>query len=74
MCHRLGDREPENLLVDARTLEISDFGLSAVYKQKETGKARLLNERCGSLPYIALEVCGYLSCPDEHAHRNYSGS
>lgn len=57
MCHR--DLKPENLLLDAAgTLKISDFGLSAVFKQKETGKTRPLTERCGSLPYIAPEVCG----------------
>ncbi|KAI9567517.1 kinase-like domain-containing protein [Boletus coccyginus] len=55
VCHR--DLKPENLLLDAAgTLKISDFGLSAVYKQKETGKTRLLSERCGSLPYIAPEL------------------
>ncbi|KAH0835916.1 kinase-like domain-containing protein [Lanmaoa asiatica] len=55
VCHR--DLKPENLLLDAAgTLKISDFGLSAVYKQKETGKTRLLTERCGSLPYIAPEL------------------
>ncbi|KAH7906290.1 kinase-like domain-containing protein [Hygrophoropsis aurantiaca] len=55
VCHR--DLKPENLLLDAAgTLKISDFGLSAVYKLKETGKTRTLSERCGSLPYIAPEL------------------
>ncbi|KIJ59380.1 hypothetical protein HYDPIDRAFT_118600 [Hydnomerulius pinastri MD-312] len=55
VCHR--DLKPENLLLDAAgTLKISDFGLSAVYKLKETGKTRFLSERCGSLPYIAPEL------------------
>lgn len=67
VCHR--DLKPENLLLDAAgTLKISDFGLSVVYKQKETGKTRLLSERCGSLPYIAPEVCGYVSFLDKPAH------
>ncbi|KAH9846911.1 CAMK/CAMKL/CHK1 protein kinase [Lenzites betulinus] len=57
VCHR--DLKPENLLLDATgTLKISDFGLSAVYKLKETGKTRMLNERCGSLPYLAPEMRG----------------
>ncbi|EGO19687.1 hypothetical protein SERLADRAFT_453634 [Serpula lacrymans var. lacrymans S7.9] len=55
VCHR--DLKPENLLLDAAgTLKISDFGLSAVYKLKESGKTRTLSERCGSLPYIAPEL------------------
>ena len=55
VCHR--DLKPENMLLDAAgTLKISDFGLSAVYKIKETGKTRQLTERCGSLPYVAPEV------------------
>ncbi|KAI0710567.1 CAMK/CAMKL/CHK1 protein kinase [Earliella scabrosa] len=59
ICHR--DLKPENLLLDAAgTLKISDFGLCAVYKIKEPGKTRtrVLNERCGSLPYIAPELRG----------------
>ena len=55
VCHR--DLKPENLLLDVSgTLKISDFGLSAVYKLKESGKTRPLTERCGSLPYVAPEV------------------
>lgn len=55
VCHR--DLKPENLLLDVTgTLKISDFGLSSVYKLKETGKTRMLSERCGSLPYVAPEV------------------
>ncbi|KAI0828490.1 CAMK/CAMKL/CHK1 protein kinase [Trametes gibbosa] len=57
VCHR--DLKPENLLLDGSgTLKISDFGLSAVYKLKDTGKTRMLNERCGSLPYLAPEMRG----------------
>jgi serine/threonine-protein kinase Chk1 len=44
------------MLDAAGVLKISDFGLCSVYKLKESGKTRLLNERCGSLPYIAPEV------------------
>ncbi|KAJ6584208.1 CAMK/CAMKL/CHK1 protein kinase [Mycena sp. CBHHK59/15] len=55
VCHR--DLKPENLLLDvAGTLKISDFGLSSVFKLKETGKTRTLTERCGSLPYVAPEL------------------
>ncbi|KAJ2924838.1 hypothetical protein H1R20_g12264, partial [Candolleomyces eurysporus] len=55
VCHR--DLKPENLLLDAAgTLKISDFGLSAVYKLKDTGRTRMLTERCGSLPYVAPEL------------------
>jgi serine/threonine-protein kinase Chk1 len=55
VCHR--DLKPENLLLDVTgTLKITDFGLSAVFKLKESGKTRMLSERCGSLPYVAPEV------------------
>lgn len=55
VCHR--DLKPENIMLDvAGVLKISDFGLCSVYKLKESGKTRLLSERCGSLPYIAPEV------------------
>ncbi|KAF8625648.1 hypothetical protein AX15_005269 [Amanita polypyramis BW_CC] len=55
VCHR--DLKPENLLLNvAGTLKISDFGLSAVYKLKETGRTRMLSEKCGSLPYVAPEL------------------
>ena len=37
-------------------LKISDFGLCAVYKVRETGRTRMLSERCGSMPYLAPEV------------------
>jgi serine/threonine protein kinase len=56
VCHR--DLKPENILLDAAgTLKISDFGLAAVYKLKESGKTRQLDGLCGSLPYMAPEVC-----------------
>jgi len=55
VCHR--DLKPENLLLDAAgRLKISDFGLSSVFKLKDSGKTRMLTERCGSLPYVAPEV------------------
>lgn len=55
VCHR--DLKPENLLLDvAGRLKISDFGLCSVFRHKESGRTRLLTERCGSLPYVAPEV------------------
>lgn len=63
VCHR--DLKPENLLLDsAGTLKVSDFGLSSVYKLKDTGRTRTLTERCGSLPYVAPEVCRRLNSDD----------
>lgn len=38
----------------AGTLKISDFGLSAAYELKETGRARALAEKGGSLPQEVL--------------------
>ena len=58
--HRKGvthrDIKPENLLLmeDQKTLKISDFGLSTVFRHG--GQERLLERRCGSLPYVAPEV------------------
>ncbi|KAH9994618.1 CAMK/CAMKL/CHK1 protein kinase [Russula vinacea] len=55
VCHR--DLKPENILLDAAgKLKISDFGLCSVYKLKESGRTRMLTERCGSLPYVAPEL------------------
>ncbi|KAJ7632021.1 kinase-like domain-containing protein [Mycena rosella] len=55
VCHR--DLKPENLLLDiARTMKISDFGLSSVFKLKDTSRTRTLRERCGSVPYVNPEL------------------
>ncbi|KAL0574619.1 Chk1 protein kinase [Marasmius crinis-equi] len=55
VCHR--DLKPENILLDfVGDLKICDFGLSAVYKLKQTGQTRSLSEQCGSLPYAAPEI------------------
>lgn len=53
VAHR--DLKPENLLLDAKdNLRISDFGLATIFRKG--GKERLLEKRCGTLPYIAPEV------------------
>ena len=57
--HRLGiahrDLKPENILLDAHDkIKISDFGFATVFRIR--GTERLLDKRCGTLPYVAPEV------------------
>ena len=53
IAHR--DIKPENLLLsDGDVLKISDFGMATVFRHK--GRERLLERRCGTLPYLAPEV------------------
>jgi len=53
VSHR--DIKPENLLLTENdTLKISDFGMATVFRHQ--GKERLLERRCGTLPYIAPEI------------------
>ena len=49
------DIKPENLLLtEGEVLKLSDFGLATVFRHNE--KERLLERRCGTMPYIAPEV------------------
>jgi len=53
VSHR--DIKPENLLCDEHdSLKISDFGMATVFRHQ--GKERLLERRCGTMPYIAPEI------------------
>lgn len=53
VTHR--DLKPENLLLDNNdNLKISDFGLATIFSMQ--GKERLLEKKCGTLPYVAPEV------------------
>ena len=64
VAHR--DLKPENLLLSIDgTLKISDFGLCAVFRHRESGRTRVLSERCGSLPYVAPEVSWFLYSRNE---------
>lgn len=53
IAHR--DLKPENILLDCHdNIKISDFGMATVFRFR--GKERLLEKRCGTLPYLAPEV------------------
>lgn len=53
IAHR--DIKPENILLDGGdNVKISDFGMATVFRYK--GTERLLNKRCGTLPYVGPEV------------------
>ncbi|XP_039285186.1 serine/threonine-protein kinase grp [Nilaparvata lugens] len=53
IAHR--DLKPENLLLDNNNnLKISDFGMATIFRI--SGRERLLDKQCGTLPYVAPEV------------------
>lgn len=53
VVHR--DIKPENLLLDENDdLKISDFGMATLFRLR--GRERMLDKRCGTLPYVAPEV------------------
>ncbi|XP_054724563.1 serine/threonine-protein kinase Chk1-like [Uloborus diversus] len=53
ITHR--DLKPENILLDKNdNVKISDFGLATVFRHN--GKERILNNRCGTMPYVAPEI------------------
>ena len=53
VAHR--DIKPENLLLtEGDVLKISDFGMATVFRHQ--GKERMLERRCGTMPYMSPEV------------------